>query len=1100
MVSVSALAPLATALLGLIKVVDSVPVKEFFANDKELIDKLEIELLTADAVLSDAEEKQIANTKVKEWLNDLKYAAYDADDLLDEATTAGLKRKKEIEANFAKGKAKAATEELMKRFSTLNPFYNGVRDRLKKIIERLENLAKRRDLLNLKGSARVKPQPRRQTTSLLDESEVFGRDEDKEKLIELLLGGAAQENGIPVIAIVGIPGVGKTTLAQLLYNDSRVEEHFSGGKAWVHVSEELDVFKVTRTIFESVDSKNCHFTDLNVLQVKLKMVLNGKRFLLVLDDMWNENLFDWDLLSAPLKAGECGSRIIVTTRNQGVVSIMRAIATHHLTQLSEECCQKLFEKYAFGTSNPDDHPILKSIGDEIANKCRGLPLAAKTLGALLHQESEAKQWHTILNSKIWDLPNDKNNILPALRLSYDHLHPHVKQCFAYCSMFSKGYEFKKEKLILMWMAEGFLQQQPKGEETMEEIGDKYFLELLSRSLFQESTHNEQHFVMHDLVNDLAQFASGEFCFKFEDGKPRGFPEKARHLAWLMNGLDVHEKFEALLDAKSIRTFLLLVSSETEEPPALRTIFKEKKLSKRLRVLSFPVKGIIELPDLGNLIHLRYLDLSNTSITNLTITRSLYNMQTLLLSRCFRLTGLPAEIRKLTNLRHLDVSRCTRITKLPPRFGELTNLRMLTDFWVGEAKDGESSKISELGRLSCLRGRLSISRLENVGNDQQASEANLKSKNYLCEIVFSWNTTNTSSDHSLKVLENLEPHTNLEKLTIEKYSGGKFPNWLSKVNFPNMVILHLTNCSFCKSLPSLGNLSSLQQLYISEMNRLELVNFGSHGDDGSGNLPFRSLKVLSFIRLPSWTTLTCDSEFPSLQELTIRDCEKLMGKFPDDAYLPCLQDLKLVNCPKLSIFSGEGMLIDSFSQIHISETLNEQLCSLTSLEELQITSLSISLLSNLPILGNGLSGLTTLKELHICNCKMPAELPNLQSLVITDCKELEEWDLYRMELPTCSETTNGCGGEKEFSKESWLPDTLTSLCINIRPRKQCGSHGMGSLIDYEITGKYNEELSFHEEWIPLRISSIQDLEKLVKRFQHLTSLKRLEIKCSMSIQA
>ena len=377
----------------------------------------------------------------------------------------------------------------------------------------------------------------------------------------------------------------------------------------------LDVFKVTRTIFESVDSEKCHFTDLNVLQVKLKMTLSGKRFLLVLDDMWNENLFDWDLLSAPLRAGECGSRIIVTTRNQGVASIMRPIATHHLTQLSKECCQKLFEKYAFGTSNPDDHPILKRIGDEIANKCGGLPLAAKTLGALLHQESEAKQWHTILNSKIWDLPSDKNNILPALRLSYDHLHPHLKQCFAYCSMFSKGYKFKKEKLILMWMAEGFLQQQPRGEETMKEIGDKYFLELLSRSFFQESTHNE-YFEMYDLVNDLAQFASGEFCFKFEDGKPRGIPEKARHFAWLMNGLDVHEKFEALLDAKSMRTILLLVSSKTEEPPALRTIFSERKLSKQLRVLSFPVKRIVELPDLGKLKHLRYLDLSNTSISAL----------------------------------------------------------------------------------------------------------------------------------------------------------------------------------------------------------------------------------------------------------------------------------------------------------------------------------------------------------------------------------------------------------------------------------------------------------------------------------------------------
>ena len=336
---------------------DSDSVKKFFEKDEKLIDDLKMELLTAEAVLSDAEEKQITNPKVKEWLNELKYAVYDADDLLDLVTTDALRRKME---DKVKDKVKAAVKVVVERSSPIIPSYESVRDRLTIITDRLENLAKRRDLLNLKGSARVEPPPRRQTTSLLDESEVFGRDKDKEKLIEVLLGGTAQESGIPVIAIVGIPGVGKTTLAQLLYNDSRVMKHFSEFRAWVHVSEELDVFKVTRTIFESVVSQNCHVTDLNVLQVTLKMTLSGKRFLLVLDDIWNENFFDWDLLSAPLKAGACGSRIIVTTRNQGVASIMRAITTHHLPQLSDGCCQKLFEKYAFGTSNPDDHPDLKS--------------------------------------------------------------------------------------------------------------------------------------------------------------------------------------------------------------------------------------------------------------------------------------------------------------------------------------------------------------------------------------------------------------------------------------------------------------------------------------------------------------------------------------------------------------------------------------------------------------------------------------------------------------------------------------------------------------------------------------------------------------------
>lgn len=242
MLTVSALAPLASALFGLLKVVDSDSVKKFFANDKELIDKLKIELLTTEAVLSDAEEKQITNPKVKEWLNELKYAAYDADDLLDEATTEALKLKTGTEVNFIKGKFVAGAKDVGKRVGSFIPGYDGVIDRLRKIVERLKNLATQRDLLNLQGSVRMKPPPRRQTTSLLTESEVFGRDKDKDELIGRLLGGTAQENGIPVIAIVGIPGVGKTTLAQLLYNDYRVEGHFNGGRAWVHVSEELGCF------------------------------------------------------------------------------------------------------------------------------------------------------------------------------------------------------------------------------------------------------------------------------------------------------------------------------------------------------------------------------------------------------------------------------------------------------------------------------------------------------------------------------------------------------------------------------------------------------------------------------------------------------------------------------------------------------------------------------------------------------------------------------------------------------------------------------------------------------------------------------------------
>ncbi|XP_050281748.1 putative disease resistance RPP13-like protein 1 [Quercus robur] len=410
--------------------------------------------------------------------NGLKDATYNADDLLDEIATIALRGELEAEAK-ANGNQVAAGQ-----FSALNP--RNPESMLKNIVERLDSLSNQRDLLNLNGIVRGKPSCMFPTTSLVDESKVFGREKNKEELTEFLLAGSVRE--LVVIAIVGIYGVGKTTIAQLLYNDSKVEEHFEL-RAWAYVSEEFDVLNITRTTFESITPSDCNVRDLNVLQVKLKQKLKGKRFLLVLDGIWNVNFSKWDLLSRPLSVGAYGSKIIVTTRNQSVASIMHAVVTYPLPHLSFEACWSLFAKHAFNTRNPAEQPTLKGIGEEIVKKCKGLPLATETLGTLLHSKVEVEEWHRILKSKIWDLPNDQSNILSALLLSYYHLPSHLKQCFAYCSIFPKGYEFEKEKLVFLWMAEGFLQQQ-KGNDTIEEVGNEYFRELLSWSFFQQSPRNK----------------------------------------------------------------------------------------------------------------------------------------------------------------------------------------------------------------------------------------------------------------------------------------------------------------------------------------------------------------------------------------------------------------------------------------------------------------------------------------------------------------------------------------------------------------------------------------------------------------------------------
>ncbi|XP_059451909.1 putative disease resistance RPP13-like protein 1 [Corylus avellana] len=371
----------------------------------------------------------------------------------------------------------------------------------------------------------------------------------------MILSDDARGNEMSVIAIVGMGGMGKTTLAQFVYNDNRVKKHFNNLDAWVCVSEEFDVFKITKTILEAVTSSTCDIKDLNQLQLRLRECLTGKKFLLVLDDVWNESYVQWEALCKPFKYGAQGSKVLVTTRNNSVLSVARALS-HRLMELPEEDCWSLFAKHAFHDGNSNAHGELEVIGRKIIEKCGGLPLAVKTIGALLGSKPDVNEWDKILKSELWDLPIDEMGILPALRLSYKYLSSPLKQCFAYCSIFPKDYAFKKDQLILLWMAEGFIYQ-PKNR-TMEEVGNEYFLTLESRSLFQKSSDDKSCFVMHDLVSDLAKSISGQFISRLEDGCSHEIVNNTRHLSYFFKQ-EFHslKKFETLHKAKRLHTFLHL---------------------------------------------------------------------------------------------------------------------------------------------------------------------------------------------------------------------------------------------------------------------------------------------------------------------------------------------------------------------------------------------------------------------------------------------------------------------------------------------------------------------------------------------------------------
>ena len=943
---------------------------DFFQSrklDVSLLGKLKMTLLSLQAVLNDAEEKQITNSAIKEWLDELTQAVFDADHLLDEINTEALRCK--VKAKFQSQSFSAKVRKVLS--SPFKRSYGMINSKIQTSFERLEHFEQQKDILQLKEGVSSSVWHGTPTSSVVDESAIYGRDDEKKKLKEYLLSEDASGSGskIGVITIVGMGGIGKTTLAKLLYNDGEVKEKFDL-KSWACVSRDFDVFRVTKTLLESVTSRTTNIDNLNTLQVELQQRLWRKRFLLVLDDIRGASYVDWANLKDIFNAGEMGSKIIVTTRDENVAKAMQTFPICHLTSLVSEDCWSLLAEHAFGANNCTERSNLEGIGREIVKKCDGLPLAAVALGGLLRTKLSKNDWNKVLKSNIWDLPN--LNVQPALLLSYHFLPASLKRCFAYCSIFPKNSVLEKEMVVRLWIAEGLVHVS-KSEKSMEEVGDEYFDELVSRSLIRRWSVDGKHFEMHDLINDLATMVSSAYCIRYEDRKPLENLNKIRHLSYNRGWYDYFNKFDSFYGLKGLRSFLALPLHGWSFDYYLsnKVIHHLLPELKQLRVLSLShYKNITELPNsIGNLKHLRHLDLSGTNIKRLpSVTCKLYNLQTLLLSDCMFLIELPEKMGKLVNLRHLDISG-TQLQEMPIQIARLENLQTLSSFVVSKQQNG--LKVAELRKFPHLQGKLCISKLQNVIDPCDASQASLKKKEQIEELSLEWDNP-TVEDSQFLVLEHLQPSTNLKKLTIKFYGGTSFPNWLGNSSFDNMVYLCIRSCHRCSSLPPVGQLYSLKELNILDMISVKTVGFEFYGSSSPSFQPFPCLETLSFGEMPEWKEWNLMggivTEFPRLSHLSLSDCPKLKGNLPSN--LPSITKLHLSNCSLLeSRFSGE---VDYRNIVRPSNLFSELMLGLNSLQQLHIE--GIPSLTAFP--RDGLP--KTLRVLFLKNCEN-LELPTHESL-------------------------------------------------------------------------------------------------------------------------
>ncbi|KAF5469804.1 hypothetical protein F2P56_010364 [Juglans regia] len=919
-----------------------------------LLRKLKTAVLSVNVVLEDAEEKQLTKPFVRDWIDELKDTLYEAEDILDEIATKALRRKLDAEFQTTAGKVRNSVSVF------LNPFIHRLEPKIQEVLDRLEHLAKQKDFMGLQvGVLGGKQYPERLSDSFVRESDTFGRDEEKKKVIDLLLSSDASGNEMCVIAIVGMGGIGKTTLAQLVYNDSSVEQHFNL-KIWFCVSEEFVVLNVMKSIIDQSATSSAGDTKgPENLRERLQKNLNGKKFLLVLDDVWSEKPIHHEFLGQLLQYGAQGSKILVTTRNESVALAMHAIPPHYLNHLPNNDCWSLFEKHAFrdGSSNAD--PKIKEIGTQIVKKCKGLPLAIKAIGDLLWSESNVERWTNILKSNLWDLPMEGTNILPALMLSYKYLPSYLKRCFAYCSIFPKDHIFEKDQLVLLWMAEGFLQQSKI--ETMEDVGKRYFDALVSRSIFQQTSRvTNSGFVMHDLVNDLANFVTGQFGVTHLVGDSSNeIGKRTRYLLFsgILNNFRIEED---LFKAKQLRTFLALGLVRKIKMP--RTILC-------LRVLSLIGQEITKLPDsICKMKYLRYLDVSGATFNRLPNSIcNLCNLQTLKLAGCWNLDRLPRDMWKLINLRHLQIDQTSKIKEMPIKMGKLNYLQTLSKFVVSKHDSGSS--IVELGKLN-LRGKLLIENLQNIRSTKYALEI-LKGKAYLEELELKWNAPIGISESQSGVLQNLQPHQNLKSLSFRNYCGRSFPNWIGGLT--SLSKLALIDCNYCSALPPLGQLSLLNQLLIGGLDGVVTM-----GPEFSGNIsnssmrPFGRLKILILANISNWENWVHLGEenevetFSQLKGLYIQKCPKLRGRLP--VYLPSLDKLVISDCEHL-----ESLSIDSFpvlTSMKIIRCDNLEFVALAKQDEHD------GLLSKLKIL--------LIDDCKKCELPMHQQFSSLEVLFLKDC--------------------------------------------------------------------------------------------------------------------
>ncbi|CAD6264772.1 unnamed protein product [Miscanthus lutarioriparius] len=804
-------------------------------------------------------------------------------------------------------------------------------NKIKQLIEELHsNCTPVSDLLKIVSGSNPQPHmpaftKRPDTSSQITQEKLFGRDAIFEKTIEEIISVTQSGKTLSVLPIVGPGGIGKTTFTQHLVNDPRIKQCFPDINVWICVSTNFDVLNLTKEILSCLPATdnegnkipNETTANLDQLQKSIAERLKSKRFLLVLDDIWEcSSTEEWEKLLAPLKKDETsGNMILVTTRFPKIVEMVtKGTNPIDLHGLDPDEFWKFFQICAFGRIQ-DEHGDRELIGiaKQIADKLKCSPLAAKTVGRLLIKKPFQEHWMKILDNKEWLEENHDNDIIPALKISYDYLPFHLKKCFSCFSLFPYDYKFEKLEIICFWDSIGIIDCTRKNKKT-EDIGSDYLDELLDNGFLIKGDDN--FYAMHDLLHDLSRIVSLEECayISCSSFDANEIPKTVRYLSIFMHDTHIQNfdedmgKLKERIDIKNLRSLMIFGEyRRLRQVNILRDTFKEIR---GLRVLSIFMNSHSSLPhNFSNLVHLRYLKLISPYYSKVPLPNTVsrfYHLKFLDVNRWGSGCSLPKDISRLENLRHFVAWE--NFHSNVPEVGKMKFLQELKEFHV--KKESFGFELGELGKLEELGGVLNIHGLENVTTRHEAKEAKLMAKRNLVELGLHWNEKQESTGDD--ILDSIQPHSYIRRLRIVNHGGVVGPSWLCSniIYMKNLETLHLESVSWA-NLPPIGQLYHLRKLKLKKITGISHIGPDFFG--GTTEKSFTHLKEVEFCDMPElvqWVGGANCHLFLRLEKISCTDCPMLttllfsgwpISSTEDNTiWFPSLHDLCIYRCPKLCL--------------------------------------------------------------------------------------------------------------------------------------------------------------------------------------------------------